>query len=389
VGLVNSIHDPMVDYDTSSYQKTSKWASILLDEIVYEYAALIADIEDGKVSPSYLKKEIEKKVDQQKGLFKAEQIKKEIFDTIYGYGLLQSLIMDPDVSDIDIPRFDFILIKRFGDFEQIKETFSCEESFEQFCRLLIIRHGGVINAVDAHCRVSDKNNRLRINVSIPPRNATGTSLNIRKHRHSAYEYEALEQLEFLNERSRKIIEEVNRSGKNILVCGKGASGKTTLLRTLIETGDKYERMLICESDTELYPQKKNTIVQHIEKRRNKRGSGSLESLIKEGLTMSLDAYCIGEITGSEAWPFVKAGYTDHRILGTLHAQSSFDALERLLMLMENETRIEEAALKSILANSMEIIIYLRDFSVHEIISVKDYDKHKKAYEYEVLYGKGG
>lgn len=389
MGLVSSIHEPMVDYDTSSFQKTSKWASILLDEIVYEYAALIADIEDGKVAPSYLKKEIEKKVDQQKGLFKAEQIKKEIFDTIYGYGLLQSFILDPDVSDIDIPRFDFILIKRFGCYVHINETFSCEESFEQFCRLLIIRHGGVINAVDAHCRVSDKNNRLRINVSIPPRNATGTSLNIRKHRHCAYEYEALEQLNFLDEQSRKIIEEANRSGKNILVCGKGASGKTTLLRTLIETGDKFERMLICESDTELYPQKKNTIVQHIEKRRNKRGSGSLESLIKEGLTMSLDAYCIGEITGSEAWPFVKAGYTDHRILGTLHAQSSFDALERLLMLMENETRIEEAALKNILANSMEIIIYLRNFSVHEIINVKDYDKHRKAYEYEVLYGKGG
>lgn len=385
MGLVSSIHEPMVDYDNSYYRKTSKWASILLDEIVYEFAALIADIEDGKVPPLYLKKEIEKKVDQQKGLFNAEQIKKEIFDTIYGYGLLQRFIVDPEVSDIDIPRYDFILIKRFGIFEQIEVTFSSEESFEQFCRLLIIRHGGVINAMDAHCRVSDKSNRLRINVSIPPRNATGTSLNIRKHKREAYKYDTLQQIGFLDERSRKIIEAANRDGKNILICGKGASGKTTLLRTLIENGDKFERMLICESDTELYPQKKNSIVQHIEKRRKKHGSGSLEALIKEGLTMSLDTYCIGEITGSEAWPFVKAGYTDHRILGTLHAQSSFDALERLLMLIENETRMEESALKTILANSMEIIIYLKNFSVYEITLVKAYDKTNKSFEYEMLY----
>jgi hypothetical protein len=59
------------------------------------------------------------------------------------------------------------------------------------------------------------------------------------------------------------------------------------------------------------------------------------------------------------------------------------------MLMENETRIEETALKCILANSMEIIVYLRHFSVHEIIGVKGYHKIRKTYEYEVLYRKEG
>lgn len=382
MGLIQSIHEPLVHYGTKI---PGEIVTRLLDEIVYEYSSLIADIEDKKVDPSYLKREIEKKVDACKGVFNAEQIKKEIFDTIYGYGLLQPFVEDPDVTDIDAPSYDYILVKKNGKLIELDIHFENEVVFDRFCRVLIIRHGGKINAVDAHCRVSDKANHLRINVSVAPRNAQGASLTIRKHRKSAYGFEGLESLGFLDRAAAAILESANIRKESILICGKGGSGKTTLLRTLVDTGDKLERMLICESDTELYPQKKNIIVQQVQKNKNKTIANSLKTLIQEGLTMSLDAYCIGEITGAEAWPFVMAGHTDHRILGTLHAKSCDDAMDRLLMLVENETRIEEGSLKNMLAGSLDLIIYLKDFKVNEIVKVISYDNDQNKYLFNRLY----
>lgn len=357
----------------------------LLDDILIEFSSLIADIEEGNVEASLLKCEIEKRIASEKGLFDPESVKTLLFDTIYGYGLLQPLICDEMVSDIDVPRYNFILIKRQGKVEKSTLQFECELDFERFCKLLIIRHGGIINEVDNHSRVSDKLNHLRINVNIQPRNVEGASLSIRKHAHHSYTYEQLQTLCFLDDQSRTLLNGINRDKKNILICGKGASGKTTLLRTLIDSGDELERLLICETDTELYPQKQNAIVQYIKKKEYGGKIFTLTDLIREGLTMSLDTYCIGEIIGGEAWEFIKAGYTDHRIIGTIHASSAIDALDRILMLIENETRLEQSKLMQMISKSLHYIVYLKEFKVHEIVKIIEYDKHTDHYIYESHY----
>ncbi|MBM7560981.1 ATPase, T2SS/T4P/T4SS family [Fusibacter tunisiensis] len=376
MGMIQSIHEPLIDYKIES---TGSLMSQLLDEIVMAYEDLIADVEEGKVNAGILHREIEKKVDACKGVFNAETLKKEIFDTIYGYGLLQPYIEDPEISDIDVPRYDYILIRKKGVLQELNLSFESEVVFERFCRVLVIRHGGVINLMEAHCRVSDRVNKLRINVSMPPRNTTGASLTIRKHKADAYTYQELIQLGMLDNQSKTVLETVDIQKKNILICGKGASGKTTLLRTLIDFGDKMERLLICESDTEIYPQKKNVIVQRVQKNKNSITDQALETLLKEGLTMSLDTYCIGEITGAEAWSFVKAGYTDHRIMGTIHSKSCQDALNRLLMLVENETRMDEKTIREMVLGSMNVVIYMKNFQVNEIF---DASNHR------ILYQKG-
>ncbi len=373
MGLIQSLNVPFEGKKIVEFHTNSKIVSKMLDEIIIDFAGLIADIEDQKVDKSVLDKEIEKRISSQKGIYEPEAIKRLIFDTIYGYGLLQELIDDAQISDIDIPKYDYVLIKREGKIEKSDLRFDSELEFERFCKLLIIRHGGMINEVDNHCRVSDKANHLRINVCIPPRNVNGTSLNIRKHIARSLSYSELEHVGLCDAKSHMILDEINRSKSNILICGKGAAGKTTLLRTLIDTGDEYERVLICETDTELYPQKQNVIVQYIKKNEFGGKILTLSDLIREGLTMSLDTYCIGEIVGGEAWDFIKAGYTDHRVLATIHASSALDSLDRLLMLIENETRIKEAQLMQMISKSVGYIIYIQAFKINEIVKVVGYE----------------
>lgn len=387
MGFVKSIYEPLVHSKERVHQTQDQLIQDLMDKIIMTYATLIADIEEKKIESSFLKKEISKHVDKQKGLYRSEDVKRIIFETIYGYGRLEPYVKSSCYSDIDAPRFDYVLGRKKGKIERLPISFSSEEEFEKFCRLLIIRHGGILNAVDTHCRVSDQKNHLRINVSIPPRNATGTSLSIRKHAPKAYSYDELSALRFLDERSKVIIESLNFEQKSILICGKGGSGKTTLLRTLIDSGQLCERVLICESDNEIYPQKKNTIVQHIQKQRSGLSSVTLDCLIKEGLTMSLDSYCIGEITGKEAWPFIKAGHTDHRIMGTIHSSSARDAVQRLLMLIENETQLPAKTLKEMIGQSVQIIVYVKDFSVSEIIKINRFNPQNETFEFDYLYQK--
>jgi len=387
MGLIQSLNVPYDGKKIREVHSSATLVSKMLDEIILDFAGLIADIEDLKVDKSVLDKEIEKRITSQKGIYEPEAAKKLIFDSIYGYGMLQFLIGDASISDIDIPKYDYILVKRYGVIEKTDLKFENEPEFERFCKLLIIRHGGMINEVDNHCRVSDKANHLRINVCIAPRNVNGASLNIRKHAKHSMSYAELKRVGFIDERAHKILEAINQSKANVLICGKGAAGKTTLLRTLIDTGDDYERVLICETDTELYPQKQNVIVQSIKKSEYGGKTLSLSDLIREGLTMSLDTYCIGEIVGSEAWDFIKAGFTDHRIMATIHASSTRDALERLLMLIENETRIKHTQLMQMISKSTGYIIYIHAFKIVEIIRVGDYDALKSNYTLECLFNR--
>lgn len=386
MSLINSLSTPY--YGKQLESEKSSYSSVLgmLDEILMSFSSLIADVEEGRVSDQMLRLEIEKKVNQMKGIYQPDEVKRLLFDTIYGYGILQDFINDIDITDIDIPKYNFIMVKRNGKLEKISKKFDSEIDFDRFCKLLAIRHGGILNEVDDHCRVSDKSNHLRINICIPPRNVHGASLNIRKHLVNALTFDELISKNFMCLQVRSLIEKINKSKSNILICGKGAAGKTTLLRSIIEVGDEMERMLICESDAEIYPQKNNVIVQNIKKREYGGRNITLSDLIREGLTMSLDTYCIGEIVGSEAWDFVKAGYTDHRVLGTIHASSAVDALDRILMLSENVTRITQDKLQNMIARAINHVIYLKNFKVHEIVEVKGYNMGDESFEVEYLYG---
>lgn len=303
-----------------------------------------------------------------------------IFDFMFGYGVLQKYIDDCDISDIDGAAYNEFSITKNGVRYPVDIDFGDEKTFGTYCRLVAIRSGGFLNEDDTHCRTTDLKKKLRINVSIPPRNVSGPAISIRKHRAAAYTYDDLEQTGMLDNKSRKIIEEAAGTEKSVLFCGKGAAGKTTVLRTFINSLPELERVLVVESDAELYPDKKFTI----EQKTKKSGEGGrpvdLEMLIKDGLTMSLDTYCVGEIVGSEAYSFIKASCTGHRMLGTIHSAGAPEALERLVSLAsgglsgDSIERVMETAVTGI-----NMIVYLKSFKVVSIILIQGLENGRLKY----------
>jgi pilus assembly protein CpaF len=368
MSLIVTHHNLLVsDYLTESVLNDNLFAltTKITFQIVQRHPRLIADVEAGQVSDSVLKTEIIQLIDELNLFYERDELIRSVMNYMFGYGILQNLIEDDEISDIDVPRYNFCVIKRRGTKEIIPLSFMNEDEFARFCKLIIIRNGGVINENDAHARVSDAFYRLRINVTIPPRSVTGPSLCIRKHRKKSYSLGDLCSIGMMSENEQVILKKIMSEHSRFIICGKGASGKTTLLRALLEQTSKMDRILVCEKDQELHLEGINFIVQRI-KKGGQNAEFSLKELIADGLTMSLDGYCIGEIIGEEAWEFIKAGHTDHRVFGTLHANSPQDVVQRLLMLIEPVTSLSEERLEQLIFESLDYVIYMDAFKVASI-----------------------
>ncbi len=357
-------------------------------DVLRDSPGLVADVAGGTVDRSALETAIIKNIDRHKyhfGLFREELIRK-VFDFMFGYGELQSYIEDEDITDIDGTKYNEFVIKRNGKRSKIPVNFVNERIFDTYCKLVAIRNRGILNENDSHCRVTDEKYRLRINVSIKPRNIAGPAISIRKHRKSSYSMEDLVRLGMLNEELKGILYRLAASGASILFCGKGAAGKTTLLRAYINILPEMERVLIVESDAEIYPDKPYCIEQRVKKQNEGGRPVTLKDLVRDGLTMSLDTYCVGEITGDEAWEFIKGAFTGHRAIATTHSESAQDAFGRLLTLSKGAGIGEsEKVIKEMMAKSIDYIFYLKNFKVTDVLRVEGYGCENDAFEYSVIY----
>lgn len=371
MGVLKSFHEPVIAVSAQySDRQIDKEISAIIEELVMQHSDLLADVESGRVVRRVLETEVVRIVDRLGNLARRDRMIKQIYDHMFGYGKLQSVLENECVSDVLATRFDCIFVRQAGKTELLPIQFDNARDFENFCKLIIIRNGGMVNETDSHARVSDESLRLRINVTIPPRSVGGASLSIRKHRLQAYNLESLEKLEMLDQESRTLIEALALSQKRFIIVGKGASGKTTLLRAMIDSIGMSQRLLICESDSELYPNSPTAIVQRIVKHRQPGHCVMLADLIRDGLTMSLDGYCVGELVGSEVWAFIKAGFTDHRIMGTLHSGGIEETLLRILTLMEGAyNNLSESTAVRIIKSSLDVIVYLKDFKVERIARI--------------------
>lgn len=321
-----------------------------------------------------------------KSRFKHTDFLRRVENFLFGYGPLQPYITDDSISDIDGTGPDEFTVTRNGQRHSINLSFPDAKVFDTFCRLLIIRNGGVINENDSHCRVADPRYRLRINVTVPPRSARTTTISIRKHRMKTLELADLLTQGMLTEQNMRLVESLARNKTSVVFCGKGAAGKTTLLRAFIQALPKLERVLVAESDSEIYPEKPCCLVQKIKKKNEGGRPVDLRELISDGLTLSLDTYCIGEIVGDEAYEFMRAAFSGHRCLATVHAHSAADALDRIISLARPAASGEsEKLMRKILALGVDYVIHLDAFKVDSILNIKGLDESGEGFVIKTIW----
>jgi pilus assembly protein CpaF len=281
-----------------------------------------------------------------------------IVDEITGLGPLEGLLGDPAVSDILVNGPNTIYVERHGRLEQGDAHFRDEAHLVNTISRIVGRVGRRVDEsspmVDA--RLPDGS---RVNAIIPPLSLDGAALSIRRFGADPLTAEKLVNFGALDQDMMNYLTAAVRSKCNILISGGTGAGKTTLLNALSTFIPVTERIITLEDSAELRLQQPHVV--RLESRPpNIEGKGAVTigDLMKNALRMRPDRIVVGEVRGGEALDMLNAMNTGHEgSMGTLHANSADDALQRLMtMIMMSGVKLGTDALTQIIARSLHVIV---------------------------------
>lgn len=385
--LINPLKVKAKETENNIEVNKDKVISNIISYLIKNYSEYLSDIDMNK---ELVESIVCEKVYKEYSNMNTETTITAILDRLFGYHILQKYIDDETVSDIRVTRFDSIFVKRNGKWEQAVEKFENENEYIDFVRYCVLKNRGKISNETPIVIVSDRKNNLRIEAGIEPVNVTSPNLVIRIHRPNGMQ--ALEDLlmtsaEMINVDIYKFLSEAIIAGCNIVISGKGGSGKTTLMRTLINKIPEDLSITANEETAELYSTHPNLIQREILSNRVGDKNITLEKLTAHSLVMSNDVIVIGELKGAEAMSFFDAVSTGHRGYATVHADSSESTLDRLVTLMKRDSKAQMYSndyLTKLLSMSLDLIVYMNNFKVQEIAEVV-YNKEDEKIEYNPLY----
>ncbi len=289
-----------------------------------------------------------------------KRLVKEITDEALGFGPLEDLLRDPDVTDIMVNGRGQIYVERFGKLERVEgKEFVSNDQVIQVIERIIAPLGRRIDEsvpmVDA--RLPDGS---RVNAIIPPLALNGPVLTIRKFRKEMYTVSDLVELNTLNSQMAEFLKACIISRCNMIISGGTGSGKTTVLNAFSQYIPDKERIITIEDAAELRLHKEHWV--RLESRPpNIEGKGeiTIRDLFRNTLRMRPDRIIIGECRGVEALDMLQAMNTGHDgSLTTIHANSTHDVLARLdSMILMSGVELPIRAIREMVASAIDIIVH--------------------------------
>jgi type IV secretion system protein VirB11 len=147
-----------------------------------------------------------------------------------------------------------------------------------------------------------------------------------------------------------------KAGKTIAACGITGSGKTQLLRTLIDHADEEERLVTVESDEEfgdVGPHNKAAFFYNP----NRPGQRAQDA-VEAALRFYPRTLAFQEVRGAEAFALVTAIGTGHRSFTSWHAEAGKEIhqMVRYLRLHPSHASTPDEELREIVKSSFDIIV---------------------------------
>jgi pilus assembly protein CpaF len=258
------------------------------------------------------------------------RIVRELTDDILGYGPLEPLLRDDEITEVMCNNWDQIFIERDGKIERTNTSFADNAHLLRIIDKIVSQVGRRVDEsspmVDA--RLPDGS---RVNAIIPPLSLRGPTLTIRKFSRDPYTMDDLITFGTLTPKAAQFLAACVRGKLNVLISGGTGTGKTTTLNALSAFVPMDERIVTIEDAAELQLQQEHVIT--LEARPpNIEGQGEIRirELVRNALRMRPDRIIVGEVRGAETLDMLQAMNTGHEgSLTTIHANSPRDALSRL------------------------------------------------------------
>lgn len=304
----------------------------------------------------------------------------QIYSSIRGYGLLDSIMNDDSITEVMINGPDNIFIEQNGRLFKLDKAFPDDKQLTDVIQRIVAKAGREVNQANPICdtRLEDGS---RVNVVLPPLALCGPTVTIRKFSKDPMTMEKLIGYGSLTKEIAEQLELLVKAKYNIFVCGGTGSGKTTFLNALSNYIPRDERVITIEDSAELQIVGVDNLVRLETRNANSSGAGevTIRDLIKSSLRMRPERIVVGEVRGGEALDMLQAMNTGHDgSLSTGHANSTEDMLSRLeTMVLQGANGLPLEAIRQQIASAVDIIIHLsrlRDKSrkTMEICEVVEY-----------------
>jgi len=279
---------------------------------------------------------------------------------LIGYGPLELLLPDPEISEIMVNGAQQIFIERNGELLETDVKFENDEHLLRIIDRIVSPLGRRVDSDNptADARLPDGS---RVNVIIPPVAVDGPHITIRKFLQTKISMDDLVSMDALTPYMAKFLEACVVTRLNILVTGNTSSGKTTVLNALSGFIPDRERIVTIEDAVEL-KLKQRHVIRLETKLPNVDGSGSVSvrELVRNALRMRPDRIVVGEVRGGEAMDMLQAMNTGHTgSLTTLHANLPRDAISRLeTMAMMAGLDMPLLAIRKQISAAINLIVHL-------------------------------
>jgi pilus assembly protein CpaF len=304
---------------------------------------------------------------------------------------LRALLLDPSISDLMINGTTGVYADRGGVVEHISlstpySNDRLQAAIERVARLLgqdLTSQNPILNT-----RLPDGS---RVAVVGSPSSINGPTFTVRKF-NRWFTSDDLIKSGSLPEQIRDAVVSFIAERKNGIISGGTGSGKTTLMKALLDHVPMQERLIVIEQPAELKIAHPNAVRWEAVEAIPGQVAVTPSQLVAAALRHRPDRIIMGEIRDECGYDLLQAMNTGHGgTLSTIHAKSAWDALNRLSDLaLSARPNLNHSFIRSETAEAIDFVLYCeRDHAgrrrVRELIAVKGYSHADQSFETEDIY----
>ncbi|MDA2782844.1 CpaF/VirB11 family protein [Bacillus cereus group sp. Bc002] len=312
----------------------------------------------------------------------SEQLLNMVCDDIVGFGIIQPLIDDKDVTDIYINGVKEIIYEKIGEGEcKYKYRYSAEEDVKALAYKMVNSTSESLNT--AKPSVDCVFPYIRINIALDEIAGLGTTITIRKNADHLRASE--ERMLSTNQASKEMLDFLAAAVKakmNILIAGATGTGKTEFMKYLASHIPKNERTLVVEDNPELYLHRifpeHHFVPMQCRASEVEENAIDFDRLLTNALRQGLKRLLVGESRGGEALKMINFFQTGHSGSTSVHARSGKEAVRRLmLMCLQSGANIGAQYLYELISQTFDVIVFFEKKDdgnryITEMIELLDY-----------------
>ena len=287
------------------------------------------------------------------------RVAQEVADDILGYGPLEPLLRDPDITEIMVNGPSQIFVERSGRLYPVPAAFADETHLRRTIDKIV---GAIGRRVDESSPMVDARlpDGSRVNAVVPPIALDGSTLTVRKFSADPFTVSDLVGFGTMTRSVAEFLDACVRGRLNVLVSGGTGSGKTTTLNVLSASIPTDERIITIEDAAELQLNQEHVL--RMESRpANIEGKGqvTIRDLVRNALRMRPDRIVVGEVRDGAALDMLQAMNTGHDgSITTVHSNTPRDALARLeTMVLMAGIDLPVRAIREQVASAVDLIVH--------------------------------